>query len=157
MRPHGPSVAAQAWGSSVEYRQNERQASKRLSETLILEATEITALLWVVSVFLKSKYYRKWAEINDCSQEQMTHSCRPRRRRGAAPENQGKIDETRLHKIIAAGGFNMVRLMKNDGKTSMTMIVDGHEVSLHFAEEPNVQIALKIKQALLGTLLTEKE
>lgn len=51
----------------------------------------------------------------------------------------------------------MVRLLKNDRKTSMTMIVDGHEVSLHFAEEPNVQIALKIKQALLGTLLTEKE
>ena len=51
----------------------------------------------------------------------------------------------------------MVRLMKNDGKTSMTMIVDGHEVSLHFAEEPNVQIALKIKQALLGTFLTEKK
>ena len=51
----------------------------------------------------------------------------------------------------------MIRLLKNDEKTSMTMIVDGHEVSLHFAEEPNVQIALKIKQALLGTLLTEKE
>lgn len=51
----------------------------------------------------------------------------------------------------------MVRLMKNDGKTSMTMIVDGHEVSLHFAEEPNIQIALKIKQVLLGTFLTSKE
>lgn len=51
----------------------------------------------------------------------------------------------------------MVRLMKNDGKTSMTMIVDGHEVSLHFAKEPNVQIALKIKQALLGTFLASKE
>ena len=48
----------------------------------------------------------------------------------------------------------MVRLMKNDGKTSMTMIMDGHEVSLHFAEKPNVQSALKIKRALLGAFLT---
>lgn len=51
----------------------------------------------------------------------------------------------------------MTKSMKLNEKTSMTMIVDGHEVSLHFAEEPNVQLALKIKQALLGTFLAAKE
>ena len=36
-------------------------------------------------------------------------------------------------------------------KTNMTISVEGHPVALHFAKEPDVQLALKVKQALLGT------
>ena len=55
------------------------------------------------------------------------------------------------------GGYDVVKSIKSNEKTSMTMIVDGHEVSLHFAKEPDIQLALKIKQALLGTFLATKD
>lgn len=42
-------------------------------------------------------------------------------------------------------------------KPGMTMIVEGRQVSLFFSDEPNTQIALKVKQALLWTYLTAKE
>ena len=37
---------------------------------------------------------------------------------------------------------------------SMAITVEGHQVALYFAREPDIQVALKIKQALLGTFLT---
>jgi len=40
----------------------------------------------------------------------------------------------------------------------MTVTIQGHEVILHFAEEANPQVAIQVKQALLGTyLLTARE
>ena len=36
----------------------------------------------------------------------------------------------------------------------MMISVEGHQVTLHFAREPDVQIALKVKQALWGMYLT---
>ena len=52
--------------------------------------------------------------------------------------------------------------MENDYKksseenthNSMAITVEGHKVALYFAQEPDIQIAIKIKQALLGTYLT---
>ena len=35
----------------------------------------------------------------------------------------------------------------------MTVTIEGHEVVLQFAEEANPQVALQVKQALLGTYL----
>ena len=42
----------------------------------------------------------------------------------------------------------------NSEKNSMMISIEGHKVTLHFAREPDVQIALKVKQALLGMYLT---
>ena len=44
--------------------------------------------------------------------------------------------------------------INNNEKNSMMISVEGHQVTLHFAREPDVQIALKVKQALLGMYLT---
>lgn len=44
--------------------------------------------------------------------------------------------------------------VKKDDHSSMAITVQGHEVALLFADHPNTQVALKIKQALLGTYLT---
>ena len=43
---------------------------------------------------------------------------------------------------------------KNNAHNSMAITVQGHKVALFFADQPNTQVALKIKQALLGTYLT---
>ncbi len=43
---------------------------------------------------------------------------------------------------------------KKDAQRSMAITVQGHEVALFFEDQPNTQVALKIKQALLGTYLT---
>ncbi|MCX4372684.1 hypothetical protein AALD01_02740 [Oscillospiraceae bacterium 21-37] len=51
----------------------------------------------------------------------------------------------------------MERAVNSRKKSSMTMIVEGREVALHFSDEPNTQIVVKIKQALLGTYLAAKE
>ena len=52
-------------------------------------------------------------------------------------------------------------MSKNTQKESsekMTITVLGHEVTLHFAVEPNSQVALQVKQVLLGSYLpTEKQ
>ena len=47
----------------------------------------------------------------------------------------------------------MEKAVNGSNKSSMTMIVEGHQVALYFSDEPNAQIALKVKQALLGTYL----
>ncbi len=52
-------------------------------------------------------------------------------------------------------------MSKNTQKESsekMTITVLGHEVTLYFAVEPNSQVALQVKQVLLGSYLpTEKQ
>ena len=45
------------------------------------------------------------------------------------------------------------RIAKKDVHKSMAITVQGHEVTLLFADEPNTQVANKIKQALLGMYL----
>lgn len=42
----------------------------------------------------------------------------------------------------------------NSEKNSMMISVEGHQVTLHFAREPDIQVALKVKQALLGSCLS---
>ncbi len=49
----------------------------------------------------------------------------------------------------------MEKTVSSNKKSSMTMIVEGHQVALYFSDEPNAQIAFKVKQALLGTYLAE--
>ena len=49
------------------------------------------------------------------------------------------------------------RTVKKDAHQSMAITVQGHEVTLLFADEPNTQIALKIKKALLGTYLAAEK
>ena len=51
----------------------------------------------------------------------------------------------------------MLKGINGNNKSTMTMIVEGREVALHFSDEPNTQIVVKIKQALLGTYLAAKE
>lgn len=50
---------------------------------------------------------------------------------------------------------------KNEEKQErkkMTVTIQGHEVIMHFAEKANPQVAIQVKQALLGTyLLTARE
>ena len=48
----------------------------------------------------------------------------------------------------------MTGTINNSEKNSMTISVEGHKVALYFAQEPDIQIAIKIKRALLGTYLT---
>lgn len=48
----------------------------------------------------------------------------------------------------------MSKAKNGSNKPNMTMIVEGNEVALFFSDQPNTQVALKIKQALLGTYLT---
>lgn len=38
--------------------------------------------------------------------------------------------------------------------TQMTVTVQGHEVAMQFTEKPNPQVALQVKQALLGNYMT---
>ena len=46
------------------------------------------------------------------------------------------------------------RSAEENAHNSMAITVEGHQVALYFAREPDIQVALKIKQALLGTFLT---
>ena len=48
----------------------------------------------------------------------------------------------------------MTGTISSNEKNSMMISVEGHQVTLHFAREPDVEIALKVKQALLGMYLT---
>lgn len=51
----------------------------------------------------------------------------------------------------------MAEKASKGGKPSIMVTIQGHEVALYFSDEPNTQLALKVKQALLGTYLTAKE
>ena len=47
---------------------------------------------------------------------------------------------------------------QKEDSEKMTITVQGHEVTLYFAAEPNSQVALQVKQVLLGSYLpTEKQ
>ena len=48
----------------------------------------------------------------------------------------------------------MTGTISSNEKNSMMISVEGHQVTLHFAREPDAEIALKVKQALLGMYLT---
>ena len=47
----------------------------------------------------------------------------------------------------------MTGAINNSEKNSLMIPVEGYQVALHFAQEPDVQVALKVKQALLETYL----
>lgn len=47
----------------------------------------------------------------------------------------------------------MFKHEENGEQKEMAIMVQGHEVMLQFAEEANPQIAIQVKQALLGTYL----
>ena len=55
--------------------------------------------------------------------------------------------------FLLKGGITMTGTINNGGKVTMTIFVDGRQVALHFAQKPDIQVALKVKQALLGTYL----
>ena len=45
---------------------------------------------------------------------------------------------------------------EQNAHNSMAITVEGHQVALHFANEPNPQVAVQVKQALLGSYFPEK-
>ena len=51
----------------------------------------------------------------------------------------------------------MSKPRKNDRDSTMTLIVQGHEVEMQFTEKPNPQVAIQVKQALLGAYLPTKK
>lgn len=51
----------------------------------------------------------------------------------------------------------MERVFKSDSGKPVTITVQGHEVTLHFSDEPNLQVAAQIRQALLGMYLLKKQ
>ena len=48
----------------------------------------------------------------------------------------------------------MTGTISSNEKNSMMIFVEGRQVTLHFAREPDIQVALKVKQALLGSCLS---
>lgn len=50
----------------------------------------------------------------------------------------------------------MSKAEKGNNKPNMTMIVEGHEVALIFADTPNPQVAAQIRQVLLGAYFPAK-
>jgi len=51
----------------------------------------------------------------------------------------------------------MLKQKKTTGPSSMKVKVDGHEVTLHFAPEPDLHVAIWVKQALLSAYLPAKK
>lgn len=47
----------------------------------------------------------------------------------------------------------MPEIVSRSVKPNITITIQGHEVALFFSHEPNNQVALQVKQALLGTYL----
>lgn len=47
----------------------------------------------------------------------------------------------------------MPEIVSRSVKPNITITIQGHEVVLFFSREPNNQVALQVKQALLGTYL----
>ena len=45
----------------------------------------------------------------------------------------------------------------NSEKNSMMISVEGHRVALHFADEPNPQVAAQVRQALLSYCFPAKQ
>ena len=48
------------------------------------------------------------------------------------------------------------RYSEKSARSSMAITVEGHQVALYFANEPNPQVAVQVKQALLGSYFPEK-
>ncbi len=51
----------------------------------------------------------------------------------------------------------MSRTSKGNSGDQMIIMVQGHEVTLHFSDEPNTQVAAQIRQALLGMYLSKPQ
>lgn len=49
------------------------------------------------------------------------------------------------------------RSSEKNAHNSMTISVEGHQVALHFADEPNPQIAAQVRQALLSCCFPVKQ
>lgn len=47
----------------------------------------------------------------------------------------------------------MSKFPKKEDSTKMTVTIQGREITMYFAAEPNSQVALQVKQALLGAYL----
>lgn len=47
----------------------------------------------------------------------------------------------------------MAKEVNDNGRPGMTVTIQGREVALYFSSEPDTQVALQIKQALLGWYL----
>lgn len=45
----------------------------------------------------------------------------------------------------------MSSALNRNSSNQMIITVQGHEVTLHFSDEPNTQVVVQIRQALLGT------
>lgn len=48
-------------------------------------------------------------------------------------------------------------MSSSNSSNQMTITVQGHEVTLHFSDEPNTQVVVQVRQALLGTYLSRTE
>ena len=46
---------------------------------------------------------------------------------------------------------------KANEHNSMAITVEGHQVTLHFADEPNPQVAAQVRQALLNCFFPAKQ
>ena len=51
----------------------------------------------------------------------------------------------------------MTETINNNGKNSTTISVEGRQVALHFADEPNPQVAAQVRQALLSCCFPAKQ
>ncbi len=51
----------------------------------------------------------------------------------------------------------MEKVFKSDRGNPIKIIVQGHEVTLHFSSEPNTQVAAQVREALLGMYLLKKQ
>ena len=47
--------------------------------------------------------------------------------------------------------------IKENEHNSMAITVEGHQVALYFADEPNPQVAAQVRQALLGACFPAKQ
>ena len=51
----------------------------------------------------------------------------------------------------------MTKATSSSEKNSMTISVEGRQVALHFADEPNPQVAKQVRQALLSCCFPAKQ
>ena len=51
----------------------------------------------------------------------------------------------------------MTGTINNSGNNSMTISVEGRQVALYFADEPNPQVAAQVRQALLSCCFPAKQ
>ena len=52
---------------------------------------------------------------------------------------------------------NYKRSVEENAHSSMAITVEGHQVALYFADEPNPQVAAQVRQALLSCCFPAKQ